>query len=301
MILTIELMGGLGNQLFQIFTAIAHAKKIKYDYVFPYSTMLTIGIPRRTYWENLLNSLIEYTTANRNYQITNEDMRTFTISREYGFIYTELPFFTKQHIKLFGYYQSYKYFQDEFQNIVELIRLKEKQQSVQFQYNSLLNKKKHLVSMHFRLGDYKEKENCHPIMPYEYYENALTQLIVKRILTKDDDDDDDDNVVELEMRVIYFCEAEDNENVLEKVNRLRENFPNIEFVKVDDGIEDWEQMLIMSCCHDNIIANSSFSWWGAYFNQNPDKKVFYPYLWFGTGLKHLTYDLFPSSWNKIFF
>jgi hypothetical protein len=49
-------------------------------------------------------------------------------------------------------------------------------------------------------------------------------------------------------------------------HKLQQKYENIEFIKADDTIVDWKQMLIMSCCNHNIIANSSFSWWGAYFN-----------------------------------
>jgi len=57
-------------------------------------------------------------------------------------------------------------------------------------------------------------------------------------------------------------------------------------------------MLLMSVCDHTIIANSTFSWWGAYFNQNPGKMVCYPDTWFGPALKHDTRDLCPTDWIK---
>ena len=71
-------------------------------------------------------------------------------------------------------------------------------------------------------------------------------------------------------------------------------------MKVDDKIEDWKQMLMMSCCHHNIIANSSYSWWGAYLNKYEYKIVCYPDVWFGPAMRS-TYvcDLFPPKWQKI--
>jgi hypothetical protein len=78
---------------------------------------------------------------------------------------------------------------------------------------------------------------------------------------------------------------------------MQDKFPMVGFTKANDEIEDWEQMVMMSCCKHNIIANSTFSWWAAYFNQNSDKIVCYPEKWFGTKNAHLdTSDLFPDDW-----
>ena len=77
-----------------------------------------------------------------------------------------------------------------------------------------------------------------------------------------------------------------------QVSVLKEEFPDFSFVKVSNTITDWEQLLIMSCCEHNIIANSTFSWWGAYLNQNQDKIVCYPNKWFADE-KRMD---FPDSW-----
>jgi len=59
-------------------------------------------------------------------------------------------------------------------------------------------------------------------------------------------------------------------------------------------------MISMSCCTHNIIANSTFSWWSAYLNENNDKIVCYPSLWFGNELQNKdTCDLFLDNWKKI--
>ena len=56
----------------------------------------------------------------------------------------------------------------------------------------------------------------------------------------------------------------------------------------------------MSLCDHNIIANSTFSWWGAWLNNNPSKKIIAPNEWFGFGLSHLnTIDIIPNNWIKI--
>jgi hypothetical protein len=68
---------------------------------------------------------------------------------------------------------------------------------------------------------------------------------------------------------------------------------------VNEEFEDWHQLLLMSLCRDNIIANSSFSWWGAYFNSHDDKIVVCPSIWFGKDAKIDTSDLCPKSWHQI--
>lgn len=104
------------------------------------------------------------------------------------------------------------------------------------------------------------------------------------------------------LRVLYFCETEDVEQVISRVKQLSIFFPppHVEFVRVDDTIPDWKQMLIMSLCDDNIIANSTFSWWAAFLNLHPMKRVYYPAVWFGPdGPKVNEKDYFPEGWVKL--
>mgnify|MGYP001235884384 CR=1 FL=1 len=55
-----------------------------------------------------------------------------------------------------------------------------------------------------------------------------------------------------------------------KIKKYKKKFPKFNFMPIDNKISDWEQMLMMSCCDHNIIANSTFSWWGAWLNENPN-------------------------------
>jgi hypothetical protein len=71
---------------------------------------------------------------------------------------------------------------------------------------------------------------------------------------------------------------------------------------INTDIPENEQMLCMSLCKNNIIANSTFSWWGAFLNNNKIKNIIYPSTWFGPGISippESLLDLFPSNWLKI--
>jgi hypothetical protein len=272
-----DLMGGLGNQLFQLFATIAYAMKYKCKFAFPLN--ITPGITNRhPYWSSFLANLKNFTIN----QIPN-----FITLRERGFEYQELPNLVDNNDAiLHGYFQSYKYFINEFDSICRLIALDKQKEQLVIDYP---NDYSNIISMHFRLGDYKSLPDFHPVLPYEYYRNALNFVLST---TKRDD-----------WTVVYFCEKDDNEEVFKTINGLQIEFTEIKFIKQDDGLEDWKQMLMMSVCTHNIIANSTFSWWGAYFNATPLKIVCYPELWFGPAIKEKnnTKDLFPEEWFRIEF
>ena len=278
--ITCNLMGGLGNQLFQIFTTISYSIKHKERFNFLYSEMLANRI---TYWNTFLVRLKGFTQLKLPY------MRTIN---ECGFHYQDIKspnmieqngVMVKENIKLYGYFQSYKYFQDNYDIICKLINLQKQKDSIIYKY---MQNYKSMVSMHFRLGDYKLLQDFHPVMKMEYYKNSIQHIIEKT---------NNDNI-----RILYFSEKKDELLVDETINKLKEIFSSCVFIKAFDYAADWEQMLMMSLCSHNIIANSTFSWWGAYFNSNKEKIVCYPDMWFGPNLSsHNTVDLFPENWIKI--
>jgi hypothetical protein len=141
------------------------------------------------------------------------------------------------------------------------------------------------ISMHFRIGDYKKIQEYHPLTTYDYYERSLEYIREKK----------PGNI----FTIYYFCEDTDIDDVLPTIERLQSKFSEYKFERGNNELADWEQMLLMSCCHHNIIANSSFSWWAAYFNFWEDKIVCYPSVWFGHAANNDTRDLPVNSWTRI--
>ena len=173
------------------------------------------------------------------------------------------------------------------------MKIPEKKQNMKSIMNSVCGNKR-TISLHFRLGDYKSLVREYTPIGLDYYENSILYIL------KTLGHDTTATTTASEHIVLYFCEDDDLMEVEPNIDRLRIRFPSMVFHRAPNNIEDWQSMLLMSCCDHNIIANSTFSWWSAYLNTNPNKIVCYPDNWFGPGLPtHTTNDLCPPSWTKI--
>lgn len=124
------------------------------------------------------------------------------------------------------------------------------------------------ASIHVRRGDYLHLTNEYQQLNMDYYQKAMETIKAKNYIIFSDD-----------------------------INWCKENFrgDNISYAQ-GSVVED---LALMLSCEHNIIANSSFSWWGAYLNKNPSKIVVAPQHWFGPALPHNTKDLIPDRWLKI--
>jgi hypothetical protein len=301
-------MGGLGNQLFQIFTTIAAAIRNNDTFFFMKYQELPAnpGHPRYTHWSTLFRGLTQYLTPST--RVTDKMFQTLPRWDEIGFQYTPVPTDTSKYTKplrLHGYFQSEKYFADKYARICEMIQLSQQQtelkqiysdESWSKDYTGLSQKSRTLVSMHFRIGDSLLNLRIHPVMSVKYYYHSMCKII-----------ESSSDISAFTFLVFY--ESCDKNIVLKHVAELKHRCDtdtsgpaygrDIEFHFVRDTIMDWQQLLLMSVCDHNIIANSTFSWWGAYFNANPAKVVCYPSIWFGPHVSHITKDLCPESWEKI--
>ncbi|NQX52185.1 alpha-1,2-fucosyltransferase [Pedobacter panaciterrae] len=173
-----------------------------------------------------------------------------------------------------GYWQNFKYFEDIASEIKN-----------DFQFTSSLSKEnqqildqvklKNSVSIHIRRGDYLKDPLLGGLCGPEYYKQAISyiqsNLTSPSFFIFSDD--------------IYWCK----ENL---------NLDNCTFISWNKGMSSYIDMQLMSACKHNIIANSSFSWWAAWLNSNPDKIVIGPKKW----VNHSDPDIhmsFPQNWISL--
>ena len=287
--LTCKIQGGLGNQLFQIFTTLSLALRFNKPFFFLNNYQLGNGQDgstiRYTYWETFLLSLKPF--------LKNlKQIPELTIIKEGSFKYENIEqnVYSKINngVLLVGYFQSPLYFEKYKNMICKLIKLEDKKNALKLKIQIQDDFLRDTISLHFRLGDYKKLQDFHPILSEKYYINSISYILSKQTNKSLN-------------TVLYFCEDEDLDEVEKTIKNLKVSFEsfNLEFKRCSPGLKDWEQMLLMSMCSNNVIANSTFSWWGAYLNNSPQKIVCYPNKWFGPRAGHDTSDLFPNDWIKI--
>jgi len=195
------------------------------------------------------------------------------VIKEVGHQYQELSFEKKwskgrRNIVLDGYWQSARYFDHCREEVLK-----------DFGFN--WPHRAGACSIHVRRGDYLLYPDKHPVVSAEYLQKAIRHIsqhtgIGHFVVFSDD---------------ILFCKT------------LFEGLEYCGFVfEYSEGHTEKEDLELMSGCEHNIISNSTFSWWGAYANHNPNKVVISPSKdnWFGPGNAHLdTSDLIPDSWIQI--
>ncbi|MFI3240217.1 MAG: alpha-1,2-fucosyltransferase [Bacteroidales bacterium] len=174
-----------------------------------------------------------------------------------------------------GYWQSYRYFED----IEQIVR-------EQFSFKKPLTERNRecatkieateSVSIHIRRGDYTKSRRWHnigSICNSDYYNWAMASINASI------------------PDAVYFVFSDDIQWVRENLN-----IPNATYIDWNVGAASHNDLRLMSLCKHNIIANSSFSWWGAYLNNNEDKIVIAPSKWYRDTP---TPNLLPPSWVTI--
>lgn len=265
--INIIIKAGLCNQLFMIFTGISYAIDNNIDFC------IYIKNISCNYFNNFLLNLNNKVVNNINFDYLNYN--------EKDYHYNIIP--VNKNINIEGFFQSYKYFEKNYNTIINIIDIPNKKKELYNKYKYLFNKNN--IAIHFRIGDYYGLQYYHPILKFDYYINSL-KFIEEKINNKD-----------FNIYIFYQkCDIILIDIYINKLNNL--GYKNC--YKINEDIEDYDQLLLMSLCNHFIIANSTFSWFGAYMSENINKIVCYPSIWFGEGHKNNnTKDLFPINWNKI--
>lgn len=274
------LSGGLGNQLFQLFTVFAYHIQHNTHYVFS-RTKTTKNDPRPLYWTTFLSTLPADTLVDAT---AFADWNAYTDPKH---TYTPLPTFTTPTL-LTGAFQCPRYFDPHLQQIKTALHLPTLQHTIQNTYLTLHSPEYTTISMHFRMGDYKRLRCYHPVLPWQYYVQALHHIVERLGHTN-------------HILVYYFFERGDIALVNEYLSHIQSAHPQFIYVPVTHVPTDWEEMLAMGCCDHHIIANSTFSWWGAYLHYSSTTPIVcYPNVWYGHQLYYIdTRDLCPDAWTRV--
>lgn len=278
MIIT-RLRGRLGNHLFQVFTVISAAIATGQSFAF---YQQNVNPSEGTWWDSVFNQLT------RHHVFFNELVHKYTYTQKSSCHYdSKLSNHVKKWYKKVGYLDGhfihFKYFEEHFHTIVGILGLELLQKQVFFNFAPLcksIDNWNNTVSLHFRIGDYPN--HGYHVLSSQYYFEALNSLVKK--LQKFD--------------VIYFCEISDITKVIPIIQTFEPQFPGVTFQKAPEGLKDWEEMLFMSCCQHHIIANSTFSLWGALLgltHNTHSKWIVYPEDW----CKVVMGDSIPSHWIPI--
>lgn len=290
----VELIGGLGNQMFQYATARALALhrdeplsldgRLFDNYKLRNFCLSHFSIEAIVVKNDLLLKTPGFSkkVVDRLLKKTNTFIlqnKLFSVYQEKNLLFDDSLFRNgKKNIYLKGYFQSEKYFvkyEDQLRKDFKIVT------SLKKETIDLLKiiKEKNSVSLHIRRGDYLSNpavNAIHGTCDLNYYHRAI-EIIKEKI-----------------EHPIFFIFSDDIDWAKENLKLKNTTY----FVDFNDASTSYEDLKLMSACKHNIIANSSFSWWGAWLNTNKNKTVIAPSKWFNTDVLN-SQDIIPDSWMKI--
>ena len=285
MIIT-KILGGMGNQMFQYAAGrcLAHLNKTQLkldvtgfdDYKIRNFDLQSLQADCRFASEAEIKNLLPSHNFEKALQyLFPKKKRTYYREKYFHFDESMLEFGKNVYIK--GYFQSEKYFSPAKEILRKEFTFKDeviKGVKGVFDKSGSQNR----VSVHIRRGDMKNDPvtaELHGVIPLDYYQKSI-EIIRSKISNPQ----------------FYFFSDD--------TNWAKENFSNADatFVSGEISKTHFEDLYLMSQCDHNIIANSSFSWWGAWLNNNSNKIVITPNKWFNSGPQD-TQDLIPSTWIRI--
>lgn len=275
--IVVRITGGLGNQMFQFAFARAlqaRGKKVLLQWHGHRTKSRHNGFELDAIFEKPMSKQIPLTNNSPALNLTAWMARKTSRRREPSNIGYNPEFLDAQKGYLDGYWQTEKYFSDIAQTIRSDFRFK----SIEGSRNTELQKRiaaEPCASVHVRRGDYVNHPGLGEICSPAYYRKALARLDQENPGTTPVVFSDD----------IPYC---------------RDLFAERHAVFVDwnQGDNSWMDMALMSRCKHHIIANSSFSWWGAWLSDAPDGLTIGPEKWFSDEVENTNSDIFPETWTS---
>lgn len=286
----IQLMGGLGNQMFQYAAgrALSLERNINFciDFDCPYKHIkykyeldkFNIN-PQFATFRQLLYSKPKRKLTKRVYLLLGKNIDAKLVREKKNFSYDPSFFSVDDHSYLGGFWQTEKYFL-KYENIIRNdFSFRVEADDVNREIISDM-KQHNTVSVHIRRGDYvnfADTNSVHGVCSPEYYRKAI-------------------DIISEKVNEPHFYFFSDDIKWVEE--NLRFGDIKATYIGHNNGAKSYEDMRLMSHCNHNIIANSSFSWWGAWLNNNPGKIVIAPGKWINNP-EITTTDLIPVGWMKI--
>ncbi|MTI18563.1 alpha-1,2-fucosyltransferase [Rhodobacteraceae bacterium RKSG542] len=287
-IIVTKLQGGLGNILFQYLAGLALAERhgcplycAQDGGVLHHSGLELVGVEPQ--YIDLPSSLMRRSRRKKDKRLTDHvntmlDLWPLKPCTEPHFHYWPEFESLPTGILLSGYWQSPRYFARLKDRLLDIVKLGAILDSCDQGLVSQLRRQE-TVSVHIRRGDFQnnpEAKAIHGILDKDYYDRARYQL--ERGHTSH-----------------IYCVFSD---APEEAKNMLSDWDNTLFIC---GNSQQQDLALMSCCDHNIIANSSFSWWGAMLNTNPAKQVITPKQWFTVqALKSRSVkDLVPDTWSRV--
>ena len=256
-------LGQLGNQMFQYAATKGVASKLDVPFMIPnHRQVFDDGIGNR--YTILLFDAFKLTSAS-----LLGTLRTENYVQENGFTFNKDLFKIDktENCSLYGFFQTEKYFKHIEKQIRKDFTFKDE---IKDECDDLIKQFTNPIALHIRRGDFVWNNKNHPPLGLDYYESAL-------------------KLFDSDREVIIF--SDDTEWCKDQ-----ELFADDRFA-VAEGGDQFYDMCLMSLCDDFIIANSTFSWWGAWLGNRG--KVVAPKQWFGEALDHDTKDLYCKGWTVL--
>lgn len=274
-------MGRLGNQMFQFASTLGVSNRLGFEAKFPIENCLNYQgsgpfDPSTGRCMMVKCDLMDCFDIDPEYFIPQRHINQEHYYHENKFGYNTETEALHENVSLSGYFQTEKYF-SEFRNLIlsQFVFKSPYRDSAESYIQTIREKNKDSViaSIHIRRGDYTMFPDHHPPCSLDYYNAAKKELSA------------------LNDNIIYVIFSDD-------IEWCKEEFNDPSYV-ISYLNNPYTEMCAMSLCDHNIIANSSFSWWGAWLNKKSDKIVIAPSQWFGKLLINDTSDIYCKNWIKI--